>query len=449
MFGTSGIRGRVGESVTAAVALDVGRAVGTETDRVVVGRDARGTGETLRDALVAGLRETGADVVDVGRAATPTVARAIPARSADAGIVVTASHNPAPDNGLKLWTPSGQAYPPARQDVIEERIGEGAFALADWQGHGDHERWDGALAHHRDALVDAGRRATEDADPDATPFDGLSVVVDVGNGMGGVTAEALYALGADVETLNERPDGRFPARPSEPNAENCTSLVATVAALDADLGIAHDGDADRMMAVTDEGVFVPGDLLLAVFGRAEATAGERVAAPVDTSLAAADAVADVSAELVYTRVGDVYVAERAATDGVAFGGEPSGAWIFPEETLCPDGPLAAVRLAALVATESLSTRLSRIDRYPIRRTAIRVDTKTTVMERVETAVTDAYDEVSTLNGLRVDTEDGWFLIRPSGTESLVRITAEARAEAAADALFDRAVGIVEDALERT
>ncbi|MFC6755206.1 phosphoglucosamine mutase, partial [Halorubrum tibetense] len=130
----------------------------------------------------------------------------------------------------------------------------------------------------------------------------------------------------------------------------------------------------------------------------------------------------------------------------AFGGEPSGAWIFPEETLCPDGPLAAVRLAALVATEPLSTRLSRIDRYPIRRTAIRVDAKAAVMERVETAVGDAYDEVSTLDGLRVDTDDGWFLIRPSGTESLVRVTAEARAETAADALFDRAVGIVEDAV---
>ncbi|GAA0526705.1 phosphoglucosamine mutase [Halorubrum aquaticum] len=449
MFGTSGIRGRVGEAVTASVALDVGRAVGTETDRVVVGRDARRTGETLRDALVAGLRETGADVVDAGRAATPTVARAIGTRDADAGVVVTASHNPAPDNGLKLWTPSGQAYPPSRQDVIEERIREEAFDLADWKGQGEYERWDGATDRHRDALVAAGERAaTGTAGVSGSgPLADLSVVVDVGNGMGGVTADALHRLGAAVETLNATPDGRFPARPSEPTAENCTTLAATVGAVDVDLGIAHDGDADRMMAVTDEGEFVPGDLLLAVFGRAAAAEGDRVAAPVDTSLAAADALAAVGAELVYTRVGDVYVAERAAEEGVAFGGEPSGAWIFPEETLCPDGPLAAVRLAALAASTPLSERVSAIDRYPIRRRSVETDHKAAAMELIEERVTDEFADASTLDGVRVDTDEGWFLLRASGTEPLIRITAEAREADAADRLLDRASGIVERALD--
>ena len=448
MFGTSGIRGRVGDEVTAAVALDVGRAVGTETARVVVGRDARRSGETLRDALVAGLRETGADVIDVGRSATPTVARAIGDRSADAGVVVTASHNPAPDNGIKLWTPSGQAYPPARQDVIEERIREGAFDLVDWEGQGEYETQDDAPDRHRDALVAAGEHAaagTADV-PESRPLSSLSVVVDVGNGMGGVTADALFELGADVETLNATPDGRFPARPSEPTAGNCETLVATVEAVDADLGVAHDGDADRMMAVTDEGAFVPGDLLLAVFGRAAAEAGDRVAAPVDTSLAAADALAAVGAELVYTRVGDVYVAERAAEAGVAFGGEPSGAWIFPEETLCPDGPLAAVRLAVLAASTPLSDRVGSIDRYPIRRRSIETDHKTAAMEFIEKRVTDEFAEVSTLDGVRVDGGDGWFLLRASGTEPLIRVTAEAREADAADRLFDRASGIVDRAL---
>ncbi|WP_066417485.1 phosphoglucosamine mutase [Halorubrum aethiopicum] len=454
MFGTSGIRGPVGEEVTAAVALDVGRAVGTEADRVVVGRDARETGETLRDALVAGLRETGADVVDVGRAATPTVARAIGTRDADAGIVVTASHNPAPDNGLKLWTPSGQAYPPARQDVIEERIREGAFDLADWEGQGGYDRWNAATDRHRDALVAAGERAASKRAaetrgtgvPASGPLADLSVVVDAGNGMGGVTADALHDLGAAVETLNATPDGRFPARPSEPTAENCATLAATVEAVDADLGIAHDGDADRMMAVTDAGEFVPGDLLLAVFGRAAADEGDHVAAPVDTSLAAADALAEVGAELVYTRVGDVYVAERAAEAGVAFGGEPSGAWIFPEETLCPDGPLAAVRLAALAAETPLSERVAAMERYPIRRRSVETEHKAAAMELIAARVTDEFDEVSTLDGVRADADEGWFLLRASGTEPLIRITAEAREADAANALLERAIGIVDRAL---
>jgi phosphoglucosamine mutase len=439
MFGTSGIRGRVGTDVTADVALSVGRAVGTETDRVVVGRDARETGETLEAAVTAGLRETGSAVVHVGRAATPTVARAIAAQDADAGIVVTASHNPPQDNGLKLWTPSGQAYPPDRQAVIEDRIRTEAYDLADWEGQGASETWPDATTHHERALVESGRTDAEAAD---VSLSSLAVVVDVGNGMGGVTADALYELGADVETLNAQPDGRFPGRPSEPTAETCGTLAATVEAVGADLGIAHDGDADRMMAVTDEGAFLPGDLLLAVFGLELAAEGHRVAAPVDTSLAVADALAEVGAELVQTRVGDVYVAERTRDDDVVFGGEPSGAWIFPEETLCPDGPLAAVKLAVLAAGEPLSDRVARIERYPLQRTVVETAEKTAEMERVAGAVERRYDDVSTLDGLRVDTDDGWFLIRPSGTEPKIRVTAEARDQAAADRLLADALDLL-------
>lgn len=464
MFGTSGLRGRVGEAVTAAVALDVGRAVGSETTRVVVGRDARETGETLCDAVAAGLCETGTDVVDVGRASTPTVARAIAARDADAGIVVTASHNPAPDNGLKLWTPSGQAFSPARQETIATRIEQSQFTLAEWDEHGTRECWRGATDAHRRALVDAGRRAAAGVgsgfgsgsgsgsgskpqpESTSTPLSNLSVVVDIGNGTGGVTADALRALGAHVETLNARPDGRFPARPSEPTADTCDSLASTVAALDADLGVAHDGDADRMMAVTDEGAFVPGDQLLALFGRETASAGDRVAAPVDTSLAVADALESDGIELVYTPVGDVHVAARAAEAAVRFGGEPSGAWVFPDETLCPDGPLAAVRLAVLAAATPLSTRLKRIDRYPIRRESIETTAKTAVMESVRSLVTEQFEDVSTLDGVRAATDAGWVLIRASGTQPLVRVTAEARTTEPAERLRAEALDIVERAI---
>jgi phosphoglucosamine mutase len=445
MFGTSGIRGRVGESVTAALALSVGRAVGTETERVVVGRDARETGETLQGAVVAGLRETGTDVVAVGRAATPTVARAIPATDADAGIVVTASHNPPQDNGLKLWTPSGQAFSPDQQTDIERRIETESYALADWTGQGGYESWPEATAHHERALVETARSDVAAADVSLSE---LSVVVDLGNGMGGVTADALFRLGATVETLNAREDGRFPGRPSEPTAETCATLTATVDAVGADLGIAHDGDADRTMAVTDEGEFLSGDHLLAMFGLELAAAGDSVAAPVDTSLAVTDALAEAGVELVHTRVGDVYVADRATEDDVVFGGEPSGAWIFPSETLCPDGPLAAVKLAVLAAKEPLSSRLGRIDRYPLQRTVVETPEKTAVMERLTTTVTDRYDDVSTLDGVRVDTGEGWFLIRSSGTEPKIRVTAEARDAATTDRLLADALDIVETAREQ-
>ena len=202
MFGTSGIRGPVGETVTADLALRVGRALGVEADRVVVGRDPRESGRLLADAFAAGLRESGTDVRDLGLAATPTVARAVAWHDADAGASITASHNPPQDNGLKLWQPSGQAFDAEHRERIAARVREGTTDLAAWDGLGSREAAE-ARDRHCGAIVDA----VDLADP-------LSVVVDVGNGAGGVTLDALAALGCDVRTLNAQPDGRFPGRPN-------------------------------------------------------------------------------------------------------------------------------------------------------------------------------------------------------------------------------------------
>jgi len=421
LFGTSGIRGPVGETVTADLALSLGRALGVDCDRVVVGRDPRASGEFIRSALVAGLRESGTDVVDLGVAATPTVGRAVGWREADAGVSVTASHNPPEDNGLKLWQPSGQAFDGQRRGRIEDRIAESVFEPAAWDESGDLEQWDGR-ARHAAALAE---------EVDADTLDSR-VVVDVGNGAGGVTVDALTDLGCHVETLNAQPDGAFPGRPSEPKAENCTSLSTLVAESDADLGIAHDGDADRMRAVAGDGTYLSGDTLLALFARDAADSGDAVAVPVDTSLAVADYLAERDVDVTYTPVGDVYVAEAASEPGVAFGGEPSGAWIWPERTLCPDGPLAACTVAALDAARSLSERVADVPTYPIRRDSVAVEDKAAVMDRVREAVLADYDDVTTLDGVRVDLGDAWFLIRASGTQPLVRVTAEAREPDRAD-----------------
>jgi phosphoglucosamine mutase len=432
MFGTSGIRGPVGEEVTAELALAVGRAVGTDAERVVVGRDPRDSGALLVDALAAGLRETGADVVDLGLAATPTVARAVAWEHADAGVSVTASHNPAPDNGIKLWQPSGQAYDTDLREAVEERIRDAAFELRDWQGLGTRNEAD-AAPRHVETLV-------ESVDPDS-----LDVVVDLGNGAGGVTVDALTELGCSVETLNAQPDGAFPGRPSEPTAENCQSLAALVRESDAEVGIAHDGDADRMRAVAADGTYLSGDATLALFAAEAASEGERVAVPVDTSLAVEDYLAERGVGVERTPVGDVYVAEAAAAPDVAFGGEPSGAWIWPDATLCPDGPYAACKLVELASERPLADRVAEIPEYPIRRDSVEVDEKAAVMDRVRETVLSAYDDVATLDGVRVDADGGWFLLRASGTQPLVRVTAEARDAERADELFEEARSLVENA----
>ena len=443
MFGTSGIRGPVGDAVTADLALSIGRAVATDgAETVVIGRDARESGGFLRDAVAAGCRECGADVIDLGMVATPTVARSIARLDADAGIVVTASHNPPEDNGLKLWTPSGQAFDTDRRDRIAGIVEDESYTFAAWDESGTRRSDDRATAAHTAAVVEA-------VETDA-PIDNLSVVVDVGNGVGSVTAAALGELGVDVTTLNAQPDGSFPGRPSEPTAETLTTLCRQVEHGDADLGIAHDGDADRMVAVDETGAFVPKDVLLALFARrAVARAGGGVvAAPVDTSRCVDDAIDSLGGRVTRTKVGDVFVAEVATREKVVFGGEPSGAWIWPDETLCPDGSLAAAKLTACVAAEgSLAEQVASVATYPIQRRSIEVDDKTAVMERVAAKLSDAYDDVTTIDGVRVSTADGWVLVRPSGTQPLIRITAEAETETAADDLLAATVDRVEAARE--
>ncbi|RQH01229.1 phosphoglucosamine mutase [Natrarchaeobius oligotrophus] len=439
MFGTSGIRGAVGEEVTAELAVAVGRAVASDGyERVVVGRDVRESGRFLVDALSAGIRECGGDVIDVGVASTPTVARSVAPLEADAGVVITASHNPPSDNGIKLWQPSGQAFDEERRTAISERVREESYALVSWNEVGTRiRRRDGEV---RDRHVGSIRdRIRADGDD----LEGLSVVVDVGNGTGGVTADVLYELGCSVRTLNGQPDGRFPARPSEPNAETLETLQRVVGSTDAALGVAHDGDADRMVAVDERGEFVPKDLLLALLAREAAGEGDRVAAPLNTSLAVDDALADVGASVTRTPVGDVYVAERATESDVVFGGEPSGAWIWPDETLCPDGPLAACTLAALVVRRGpLGELVGALETYPIRRDAIRVDDKDAVMAAVEATVRDRGEAFDAMDGVRIERDDGWMLVRPSGTEPVVRVTAEAREKSQADALFEDARNVV-------
>lgn len=438
MFGTSGVRGPVGEEVTASLALAVGRALGVETDRVVVGRDPRESGRLLTDALTAGLRESGTHVLDTGLAATPTVARAVGWQDADAGVSVTASHNPAPDNGIKLWQESGQAFDEEDQDRIARRIEDERFDLVPWDELGDRTEID-ATAHHAAAL----RKAVTLDEPQ-------TIALDLGNGAGGVTIDALSGLDCAVETLNAQPDGRFPGRPSEPTPENCESLRELVETTDASVGLAHDGDADRLRGVTGAGEFLSGDVLLALFARAAVVESDvenpNVAVPVDTSLAVADALAPLGASVTYTRVGDGFVAARATRESVVFGGEPSGAWIWPDQTLCPDGPLAACRLVALASERPLAERAAGIDTYPIRRESIETTEKRRVMERVETRVETEFADVRPLDGVRVDLDDGWFLIRASGTQPLVRVTAEARDPETCESVFETATTLVTDAL---
>ncbi|MDY0386690.1 MAG: phosphoglucosamine mutase [Methanolobus sp.] len=412
LFGSSGIRGLANVEVTVDMALKLGMALGRSKKTAVIGRDPRVAGEMIEHAIISGLMSAGCDVVRVGLVTTPTLAYAT--RNYDCGVMVTASHNPAQDVGIKLWNPDGMAFDSIQQEEIESTIENEDFVNVAWNKIGELSSYENAVRDHIDMICSHSTGAP------------IKVIVDCGGGAGGtITPFLLREMGCEVITLNSQLDGHFPARNPEPKDSNLGILKKAMTAFEADLGIAHDGDADRMMAVDERGVFVSGDEMLAIFARYECKDNSKVVVPVDTSMIVDDALP--SSTIIHTRVGDVYVAEEMKKQKADFGGEPSGSWIFPRISYCPDGIYAAALLVDIVKEKKLSALREELPQYPTLRTTLACDNprKDGVMKVISSKL-GAMGEVSSIDGIRIDMGDGWVLVRPSGTEAKIRITAEAR-----------------------
>jgi phosphoglucosamine mutase len=432
LFGSSGIRGIVNKEVTPELALQVGIVLGSRKKTAVIGRDPRVSAPMIEHALVAGLTAAGCDVTKVGMVTTPTLAYA--ARKYECGVMVTASHNPSEYVGIKLWNPDGMAFDSAQQEEIEEAIEKKEFSLAPWNLIGKITEDENAIRDHIHMIEDLVRNSS------------LRVVLDCGCGAGStISPYLLQELGCQIITLNSQPDGHFPARNPEPNDQNLSLLKKAVVEFGADLGIAHDGDADRMMAIDEKGNFVSGDELLAIFGRFECEDKEgSVVVPVDTSMMVDDYLE--GSEIIRTRVGDVYVAEGIKKYGAIYGGEPSGSWIFPKISYCPDGIYAAAKLVEIVGEKKLSELRAELPVYDTKRGALACpnEKKAEFMKKVK-AKLEPLGKVLDIDGIRVELEDGWILVRPSGTEAKVRITAEARENV--DGIYEMAEKIVKEALK--
>jgi phosphoglucosamine mutase len=432
LFGSSGIRGIVNKEVTPELALQVGLVLGSQKKTAVIGRDPRVSAPMIEHALVAGLTAAGCDVTKVGMVSTPTLAYA--ARKYECGVMVTASHNPSEYVGIKLWNPDGMAFDSAQQEEIEEAIEKRDFSLVPWNLIGEITEDENAIRDHIHMIKGLVGESK------------LRVILDCGCGAGStISPYLLQELGCQIITLNSQPDGHFPARNPEPNDQNLSLLKKAVVEFGADLGIAHDGDADRMMAVDEKGNFVSGDELLAIFGRFECEDKKgSVVVPVDTSMMVDDYLE--GSEIRRTRVGDVYVAEGIKQYGAIYGGEPSGSWIFPKISYCPDGIYAAAKLVEIVGEKKLSELRAELPVYATKRGALPCanEKKADFMKKVK-AKLEPLGKVLDIDGIRVELEDGWVLVRPSGTEAKVRITAEARENV--DGIYEMAEKIVTEALK--
>jgi phosphoglucosamine mutase len=432
LFGSSGIRGIFGKDVTPELGTRLGLALGSTAKRVVLGWDVRTTSPLLASSVASGLMSAGSDVGFAGMVPTPTLARAVSAF--DAGVMITASHNPPEYNGFKVWNPDGMAFDSAQSDDVERLLESGAFKRADWSGIGSSHEVGDAISNHIQSIVSSVGQAE------------ARVVVDCGNGAASVISPYLLReMGCEVVALNADADGAFPGRGSEPLEEKLDVLKKAVLSSGAAIGLAHDGDADRVVAVDEKGKFLDGDLLLPIIAKREAK--KTLVVPVDASMAIDEYMAGV--RIHRCRVGDVYVAEAIKKHGADFGGEPSGTFIFPRETYCPDGIFAAARLVALASETKLSEMAASVPRYPILKERIPYDV--TKRREVEGKILSALErmkpvELQTLDGARAVFADGWMLVRPSGTEPKVKIVVEGRTDKAAKELFKSARDAVREAL---
>ena len=438
LFGTDGVRGRANDDLTPerslAVAVASAHVLGEAASRrpvAVVGRDPRASGEMLEAAVVAGLTSAGADVLRAGVLPTPAVAYLVAEYGADFGVMLSASHNPMPDNGIKLFARGGHKLPDAVEDEIEARLAE------QWR------RPTGARIGRVRDLPDAVERYAGHllgTVPPGSPLAGLHLVVDCAHGAASTVAPLVYArAGAKVTAIAAEPDGLNINDGC--GSTHTDTLVAAVAGHGADLGIAHDGDADRCLAVAADGALVDGDAILAICALALRDAGrlrrDTVVATVMSNLGFHHAMRDHGIAVATTPVGDRYVLERLRADDLSLGGEQSGHLVFTDHATTGDGILTALQLLTRMAAlgRPLAELATVVRRLP------QVLLNVPVADKARVAASDAVREAVHAAEAEL-ADDGRVLLRPSGTEHLVRVMVEAPTHEQAESVAARLAAVV-------
>jgi len=449
LFGTSGVRGVINVEVTPRLAFELGSAVSThiQDKRMAVACDTRRSGQILLSAFVSGVIAAGSDAVNLGIVPTPVLAYLTRALHFDVGVMITASHNPPEYNGIKLFDNAGVAYGSLEQLAIEKIIETKKLRFVPWNRIGTLDS-----INEADRYVEMVCKAVHLEKK-------WQIIVDAGCGAAhSLAPQLLRLLGCKVTSVNSQPDGFFPGRTPEPSPEALKPLSLLVRASGADLGIAYDGDADRVSFVDEHGVFMPFDQSLAAIAGyfLRQKGGGIIAIPIDASMSVDEVAARENGEVERTAVGDVEVARAIKERNAVFGGEPCGAWIIPDVHMCPDGVLSSAMFLKALETEKVaaSSFISRVPVYPIMRAKVNCPSKAkdSTMNRLKEKLPARFQEhiqVTTLDGIRISTNDWWVLVRPSGTEPTIRITAEARTERLVETLLELGVAEVSNAVKET
>ena len=444
LFGTFGVRRVANTVLTPEFASKIAAAYGTKVKgTIAIGSDPRTSSEMIKHAVTAGLLSTGCNVVDLGTLPTPAVQYAV-RKYYDGGIMVTASHNPPKYNGLKLLDSDGIGTPDDLEEEIEDIYFNDKQERVTWDKIGK--------AYKRNIVDEYIDEVLKRVDVEAIKDAHLKVVLDCGSGAAcRTTPYIIRKLGCEITTLNCQPDGAFPGRNPEPTEVNLQDLIKVVKATGADIGIAHDGDADRTICIDEKGQFVFGDKSFALVEKSmlEKNNGGKIVTTVATSNAIADIALQNNGEIILTRVGDLVVARKLQEVDGLFGGEENGGLIFPDFVYGRDSGLATAMLLEILAKtkKPLSELISELPTYFSEKRKVQCpdDKKSIVAEGILKDTTDY--EVDTTDGVKVITDEGWVIIRPSGTEPIYRCFSEAKTPEKAAELADWGMSLIEKYLD--
>ncbi len=440
IFGTFGTRGIVNKRLTPKFALKIGLSFGSllkreeKTGKILLGRDTRTSGEMISNALISGLHSCGFDVIDVGITPTPSIQLSCRRKNVLGGVIITASHNPAEYNGIKLLEPNGMGLKKERERKVEEIFEEENYSRSNWRDIGN-TKTQNILENYKNEIIN-------NLDTDKIENHEIKIIVDCGNGSGCFsTPYILRKIGCDVRTINSQPDGFFPGRNPEPTEENLKDLKKTVPALNADLGVAHDGDADRAVFVDEDGNFIEGDKTFGMIVNDMIGKNDTVVTTVATSSLIDEIAEKNDGKSIKTAVGDLIVSRKLNKINGKVGGEENGGVIFPEMALGRDGAMTAAKIVEILTKKdkSLSRIVSELPNYTQFKSKINCpeNEKKEVMEKVNSKLKEGIDaEFDETDGLKAIKEDGWVIVRPSGTEPLIRCFSESKDEQKAKELLN-------------
>ena len=450
LFGTDGVRGITNKELTPELVLRLAKAIGTffgKGAKILVGRDVRAGGDMFTKIVEAGLLSVNVEVFDGGMAATPALQYAVKTLGYDGGVIVTASHNPAPYNGIKVVDKDGIEIRREKENEIEDIFFSERFNTAEWSSLANEvKKEDRVISNYVNGIL-------SHVDIEKIRKKNYRVLIDPANSVGTLSTPLVArALGCKVYTINGNLDPLFPAREPEPTFDSLKETAEVAKTLKVDLGVAHDGDADRAIFIDSEGRVQWGDrsaTLLSYWASVKnPKANKKVITAVSSSSLVEEYLSKYSIEVEWTKVGSVDIAHKVADENALAGFEENGGFMYPPHQYVRDGAMSFALMLELMANENVSSAelFDRLPKYYLVKTKVNLKPGM-VVEEIYKRVLETYSssavKVITIDGVKVIGKDYWFLVRKSGTEPIIRIMAEAKDESTANNLVNELKRVVE------